>query len=100
MADAMVPASERFAGVQNDVKVQQELEELPLGAVRAPTLVIGSRRDGDIGWDNSVHAADNIRDAELIGVEQFGHLIWWGDPEVTRDIEGRVEEFLGQHARV
>ena len=55
-ADAMVPALPRFAGVMNDLKVQQELGDLPLGEVHAPTLIVGSRIDGDIGYANSVNA--------------------------------------------
>lgn len=41
LADAMVPAMPRFAGVMNDLEVQQDLGELPLEQVRAPTLIPG-----------------------------------------------------------
>ena len=60
MADAMVPALPRFDGVTNDLSVQQHLDELPLAQVTAPTLVVGSRYDGDIGYVNSTHAAQGI----------------------------------------
>jgi hypothetical protein len=61
MADAMVPALPRFSGVMNDLQVQQELGELPLGEVAAPTLIVGSRHDGDIGYANSVHSHQRDR---------------------------------------
>lgn len=97
MSDAMVPALPRFDGVQNDLRVQQELDELPFTAVVAPALIVGSRYDGDIGYANSVHAHEQLPGSELITVDQFGHLIWWGDPAVTRDFEERIEAFLDRH---
>ncbi|MDQ6837891.1 MAG: alpha/beta hydrolase [Actinomycetota bacterium] len=97
MADAMVPGLPRFPGVSNDLTVQEKLDELPLGGVRAPTLIVGSRNDGDIGYENSVNSHEKIAHSTLITVGQFGHLIWWGDPSVTRDFETRIEEFLAQH---
>jgi pimeloyl-ACP methyl ester carboxylesterase len=83
----------------NDLKVQQELGELPLEQVRAPTLIVGSRYDGDIGYDNSVNSNVRISGSTLITVEQFGHFIWWGDADVTRDFERRIEDFLARHVR-
>jgi|SoiMethySBSTD1v2_1073268.scaffolds.fasta_scaffold04453_3 pimeloyl-ACP methyl ester carboxylesterase len=94
MADAMVPALPRFDGVMNDLQVQQTLGELPFDRVTAPTLVVGSRHDGDIGYANSVNSHERIPGAELITVDQFGHLIWWGDAAVTKEFEGRIEKFL------
>jgi len=99
LADAMVPAGPRFPGVLNDLQVQQALDELPMHEVRAPTLIVGSRHDGDIGYANAVNAHARIAGSTLITVDQFGHFIWWGDAEVTRDFERRIEEFLAQHVR-
>ena len=64
----------------------------------AATLVVGSRYDGDIGYVNSTHAAQGIPDAELMAVDQFGHLIWWGDPSVRANLHLRIEAFLSEHA--
>jgi pimeloyl-ACP methyl ester carboxylesterase len=97
LADAMVPALPRFDGVSNDLAVQQQLDDLPLGRIAVPTLVVGSRHDGDIGYANSTHAAEAIPNAELITVDQFGHLIWWGDPAVTAAFQRRIEAFLDEH---
>ena len=99
MADAMVPALPRFAGVMNDLQVQKELGDLPLTEIRAPTLIVGSRFDGDIGYANSVNAHERIASSTLITVEQFGHFIWWGDTQVTRDFEAEIEQFLDRHLR-
>jgi pimeloyl-ACP methyl ester carboxylesterase len=99
MSDAMVPALPRFDGVMNDLAVQQELKELPFAHVAAPALVIGSRRDGDIGYANSANAHEKLAGSDLVTVDQFGHLIWWGDASVTREVEGRIEAFLDRHLR-
>jgi pimeloyl-ACP methyl ester carboxylesterase len=99
VADALVPALPRFAGVMNDLQVQKELGDLPLAEVRAPTLIVGSRFDGDIGYANSVNAHERIAGSTLITVEQFGHFIWWGGSEVTRDFEAQIEQFLDRHLR-
>lgn len=97
LADAMVPALPRFPGVMNDLEMQQSLGDLPLGDVRAPTLVVGSRVDGDIGYANSVHSHEQIAGSTLITVEQFGHFIWWGDAAVTRDFQAKIEQHLDRH---
>ncbi|MFY1636223.1 alpha/beta fold hydrolase [Solwaraspora sp. WMMB335] len=96
MSDAMVPALPRFEGVMNDLRVQQELEDLPFDQVTSPALIVGSRHDGDIGYGNSTNAHRRLAGSELVTVDQFGHLIWWGDPEVTQGLQRRVEAFLGQ----
>lgn len=98
MADAMVPALPRFAGVMNDLDVQRRLEPLPFGDIQAPTLVVGSRFDGDIGYENSTNAHERIAGSELVTVDQFGHLIWWGDSDVTRGFQQRIEQFLRAHS--
>ena len=99
MADALVPALPRFAGVMNDLQVQKELGDLPLAEVRSPTLIVGSRFDGDIGYANSVNAHEKIAGSTLTTVEQFGHFIWWGGSEVTRDFEAQIEQFLDRQLR-
>ncbi len=99
MSDAMVPARPRFDGAMNDLRVQKELGELPFSRVKAPGLIVGSRNDGDIGFANSVNAEERLPRSELIAVDQFGHLIWWGDPAVRREFEARIESFLDEHHR-
>lgn len=99
MSDAMVPALPRFEGVMNDLTVQQELEELPFERVTAPALIVGSRYDGDIGYANSLNSHEKLPGSQLITVDQFGHLIWWGDPIVTARFQSEIEEFLTRHLR-
>ncbi|MEO1062374.1 MAG: alpha/beta hydrolase [Actinomycetota bacterium] len=98
LAEALVPGRPRFAGVMNDVGLQQHLQPLPLDAVGAPALVIHSEYDGDVPFDGAVAAHDRLPDSELLTVRQFGHFVSWGDPEVARDIEARLAAFLDRHA--
>ena len=97
LADAIVPALPRFEGVSNDLNVQQSLDNLPLEQIQIPTLIVGSKNDGDIGYENSTNSHAKIPNAELITVEQFGHFIWWGDAQVTKDFQKRIEIFLDEN---
>jgi pimeloyl-ACP methyl ester carboxylesterase len=68
-ADAIVPALPRFKPTIS--MSRQSLDDLPLDQIQIPTLIIASKNDGDIGYENSIPSG------ELITVEQFGHFIWW-----------------------
>ena len=97
LADGIVPALPRFEGVMNDLEVQQTLVDLPLKKIQAPTLIVHSRHDGDVPYTNATQAHEQIPNSELITVDQFGHMIWWGDQEVTQDFHARIEAFLHTH---
>lgn len=97
LADAMVPALPRFDGVANDLAVQQSLDPMPLTQIEAPTLIIHSRHDGDVPYSNATHAAAHIPNATLMTVDQFGHMLWWGDPQVTDEFQDAVSSFLAEH---
>ncbi|NJL55349.1 alpha/beta hydrolase [bacterium] len=77
LANAIVPALPRFDGVMNDLEVQQSLDDLPLERIDVPTLIVHSRNDGDVPYENATFAARTIPNAELITVDQFGHFVWW-----------------------
>ena len=96
-ADALVPASPRLRGLANDLRVQHNLEQLPLSHLRVSTLIIHSQYDGDVPYENATNAYSQIPDSELMTVDQFGHIIWLGDPQVTRDIQTKIEAFLSKH---
>lgn len=98
-ADALVPASPRFEGVMNDLKVQESLGDLPLDQIRIPTLMVHSRKDGDVPYETAVYTHERLPNAELITVEQFGHFVWWGDRKVTEDFQERVEKFVRDACR-
>ncbi|MDJ0757169.1 MAG: alpha/beta hydrolase [Ardenticatenaceae bacterium] len=97
IAQAMVPAKPRFPGMMNDLDMQQTLPRLPLERIDRPALIVHSRFDGDIPYENATFAAGTIPDAELVTLDQFGHFIWLGDPEVTASWRERVSAFLRHH---
>ena len=97
LADAIVPALPRFAGVMNDLRVQQHLSPLPLAEISHPTLIVHSQHDGDVPYQNATYAADCIPSAKLISVDQFGHMIWWGDPQVTQQFQTRIVQFFREY---
>jgi pimeloyl-ACP methyl ester carboxylesterase len=96
-ADAIVPARPRFEGVMNDLKVQENLADMPVEQIRIPTLMIHSRHDGDVPYETAAYTHEHIPNAELITVDQFGHLVWWGDQKVTENFQGRMERFLKEN---
>jgi len=96
MADAMVPAKPRFDGVMNDLRNQEEMERFPLENIQASTLIIHSRYDADIPYDNATFVHETIPQSELMTVDQFGHMLWFGDPEITKSYQQRIQDFLGE----
>ncbi|MAU09985.1 MAG: hypothetical protein CL607_09210 [Anaerolineaceae bacterium] len=97
LAHAMVPALARYDGVMNDLDVQQTMAELALDQIQAPALIVHSRYDGDVPYANAEYAHQHIPTSQLISVEQFGHMIWWGNPQVTRDFQQQIVQFLKAH---
>jgi pimeloyl-ACP methyl ester carboxylesterase len=97
LADAIVPALPRLDGVNNDLAVQQHLDDLPFEQIQAPVLIVHSRYDGDVPYPNATTAHARLPQSDLITVDQFGHFLWWGDPQVTRDFEARITAFLAAH---
>lgn len=82
----------------NDVHVQQHLAPIRFEQLQTPTLIVHSRYDGDVPFTGAQASAAAIGGAELIAVEQFGHMIWWGDAAVTMAFQSRIETFLQQYA--
>ena len=99
MADAIVPARSRAAGVANDLHVQHTLTDLPLEEIAAPTLIVHSRFDGDVPYRNATHAHARIAGSELVTVDQFGHLLWWGDAVAAAQVRTGIEAFLRARLR-
>ena len=85
--------SGRKLGVKNDHQQFPELDDVGLGRITAPTLLMHGTADADIGIVHSEHAAERISGAEFLRVERGTHLAVWTDP--TSDaIKGRIVEHL------
>jgi 3-oxoadipate enol-lactonase len=52
-----------------------------LGEIRAPTLVIHGTLDEMLPYSNAVLIAARIPGAQLVTLEDVGHMFWWEQPE-------------------
>ena len=90
-------------------RVLQAFDELDVTAllprVRCPTLVLHSRHDARVPFDEGRFLASAIDDAEFVSVESVNHLLLDTEPAWGRWL-GQVQEFLApeaaacDHARV
>jgi pimeloyl-ACP methyl ester carboxylesterase len=93
----LVPLSVRKAGLLNDLAQGRSLSDLPLEQVTAPTLVVHGTADQCVPIAAAEAAARRIPGASLFPVEGAGHLVEIGP--WASEVQKRVADFLGQHAR-
>ncbi|HEY5770904.1 MAG TPA: alpha/beta hydrolase, partial [Terrimicrobium sp.] len=91
-----VPLSAREAGLRNDLAQIRALMDLPLEAVRVPTLVVHGTADRCVPIENAQEVAGRIPGAVLYPVEGAGHLVEIG-PWVP-ELQKKIVEFLRQHS--
>ncbi len=72
--DSMLPMSARLDGIAVD-QGRSMPRDYPLEEITAPTLVLHSKDDKLIPYENGQHSASEIPGAELISFEQGGHLM-------------------------
>ncbi|NDJ61075.1 MAG: alpha/beta hydrolase [Chloroflexi bacterium] len=97
LLNAMVPIAARLRGLETDMHNQYTSPDYELDAITAPTLIIHSRHDGDSPFANAEFAAELIPNAEFVPVDQFGHLINWGDEAGVSAWQTRAIAFMRQH---
>lgn len=91
MADHILPVSARVAGLRDDTGLGKRLGPYPLGAIRAPTLVISTRDDGFGTYASAEYTASLIAGARFVGFDTGGHL-WVGhDDEVRAEISALLK---------
>lgn len=90
----LVTGPERHAGLKNDQARFPEIEDLGLGAITAPVLLVHGDADGDVPHEQSDRAAGALASAELLTVADGTHVAAWTDP--TSDaIQARIAAHLG-----
>ena len=83
------------AGWDNDIEQFGAIEQLPLAAVRCPTLVVHGTHDRDVPFSHAENSAREIAGAELHRVEQGWHFLALSD---GAEESARAEvAFLRQH---
>jgi pimeloyl-ACP methyl ester carboxylesterase len=95
--DLSATLSGRRAGLKNDQHHFPDLD-LPLGAVRSPTLLVHGTADRDVGPEHSKRALGAIAGSELLRVTRGTHLSVWTDPTAGQ-IQARIVEHLGGRHR-
>lgn len=87
----------RKAGVDNDIETLGQLDDLPVGKIRCPALIVHGTHDGDVLFYHGVYAWENIPNAEKLWVREGSHLCAWISPQV-HDIHAKIIAFLQSHA--
>jgi pimeloyl-ACP methyl ester carboxylesterase len=80
--------SPRMIGLNNDIKLLQQVSFTSLEDVKCPTLVIHGTVDGDVSFSNAEFAASSIPNAKLYAIENIGHVVWLGEhvPEMNSEL--------------
>ncbi len=84
MLDDILPVSARAAGLRSDSAVGRHLGPSPLGAVRAPTLIIAARDDGYGTYASAEYTARGIPGSRFLGFDTGGHT-WVGHDDDVMD---------------
>lgn len=90
------PMSPRMIGLNNDLKLLQQVSFSDLGAIKCPTLVIHGTVDGDVSFSNAEFAASSIPNAILYKIENVGHVVWLG--EHVSKMNSELIRFLKEHS--
>ena len=83
------------AGFDNDIEQFGAIEQLPLGQVRCPTLVVHGTHDHDVPFSHAENSAREIAGAEFHRVDKGWHLLAMSD---GAEESARAEvDFLREH---
>ncbi|WP_069713632.1 alpha/beta fold hydrolase [Curtobacterium sp. ER1/6] len=82
-------------GWDNDVRVLGAVDDLELGAVRAPTLLVHGDADTEVPFGHSSRAAAAVPDVELVTLPGGTHFALW-DHHDARAVQERVAEHLAR----
>jgi pimeloyl-ACP methyl ester carboxylesterase len=88
IAPAVSPGTDRHLELDMRIDISDRI-----GAIRAPTLVIGALRDLVIPFEHSRALADSIADAELLELD-CGHFVPFERPE---ELAAALTGFVGRH---
>jgi pimeloyl-ACP methyl ester carboxylesterase len=98
LAASGIPLSVRRTGIWNDLHQYAQLPVYPLEQINCPTLVLHGRDDGNVPLAHAEFAGRTVPNAELVLLEDCGHLIWAGPHKAQ--VREKVEAFLRSHTSV
>jgi len=85
--------SGRKVGLANDREQFPTIEDLELERITVPTLLVHGTADSDVRPEQTENAAARIPNAEVIRIENGGHLAVWTDP-TSDEVQERIAAFL------
>lgn len=85
---SMWPPSMRKTGFDNDFSQFQQLE-LPLAAIKAPTLIIHGTKDQSVAFEHAEYAKAHIPGAQLHAIQDAGHMMPFAHEDEVNDIVTR-----------
>jgi pimeloyl-ACP methyl ester carboxylesterase len=91
MLDTTFPYPDRSPGTRNDAV--QAATAPPLDRIVAPTLVVHGTHDGDVAFEDGVHAVERVPGAERYWMNGDDHLGFWLGPAAGR-AQATVRGFL------
>jgi len=80
-------------GWDNDVRVLGAVDDLGLGAVRAPTLLVHGDADTEVPFSHSARAAAAVPDVDLVTLPGGTHFALWDHHDATA-VQDRVRRHL------
>jgi pimeloyl-ACP methyl ester carboxylesterase len=91
--ESLFPIRPRKQGVLYDNYISTpDVQGYPLEEISVPTLIINARDDGLSAFENAARAAERIPGAELLAIDQGGHMLLGSEDlvgqEVTRFLAG------------
>lgn len=92
------PYRPRRAGTDNDTVQLARIAELPLAAIRCPTMVVHGTHDADVPFDHGKRAHEQITGAEHRWIEPGSHLGFWLAPNAG-PARAAARGFLDRHCR-
>jgi len=92
----MNPYSLRKEGTEIDIDEGAKIDKLPLGKVRAPSLIIHGKKDADVKFGDGEYAASTIPNAEHFWIEEGTHLGFWLSDQ-AEEAQALAVDFLKKH---
>ena len=89
---------QRQVGLNNDLKQLASIRQLPLDAIRCPTLIIHGDADADVPPDDARYAHDQIASSQLHWIEAGSHLVFWIAPG-AEEAQRLATSWLGDRSR-
>jgi pimeloyl-ACP methyl ester carboxylesterase len=97
MLGSIHPTSIRLAGFLNDMTLIQDGDDCPLDQVRVPTLVIHGASDMVVPYQQGLHSASAIPNAQFLSIPHGTHLCFISHWEVIRPTLVQFLRAVSQH---